>query len=179
VVKPSSGRHRHEWEDRWGNLRRGRCVRNWWWSQGRVSPAAEGHGARCGLHHPTPFPNPVAPLSISARILPHVEVGGLAQVPAAQAPLGFSFSPVRLLSAALCYLSPSLGRVPQRRSRPYAPGTSARHHPPSQCSSSGGVVFSSCPIASINRRQIASPALSPASASSSARIALSMSASSP
>src|SRR6516162_3534502 len=51
-------------------------------------------------------------------------------------------------------------------------GTSARHHPPSQCSGLGGVVFSSCPIASIIRRQIASPAQLPASASSSARIAL-------
>ena len=33
---------------------------------------------------------------------------GPAQVPAAQAPLGFSFSPVRLQSAALCYLSLSV-----------------------------------------------------------------------
>jgi hypothetical protein len=43
----------------------------------------------------------------------------------------------------------------------------------------GGVMFTSCPIASIIRRQIASPVQSPFSANSSARSALSMSASSP
>ena len=25
------GWHRHYWKDRWGNLRPGRCVKNWWW----------------------------------------------------------------------------------------------------------------------------------------------------
>jgi len=25
------GWHRHYWKDRWGNLRAGRCIRNWYW----------------------------------------------------------------------------------------------------------------------------------------------------
>jgi hypothetical protein len=25
------GWRRHYWRDRWGNLRPGRCVKNWWW----------------------------------------------------------------------------------------------------------------------------------------------------
>ena len=25
------GWHRNYWKDRWGNLRRGRCVKDWWW----------------------------------------------------------------------------------------------------------------------------------------------------
>src|SRR6516164_5802015 len=61
----------------------------------------------------------LAPLSISARFLPR-RGRGLAQAPAAQAPSGFSFSFVRLSSAALCYLSPPLGLIPQRPSRPRA-----------------------------------------------------------
>ena len=77
-------------------------------------------------------------------------------------------------------LPPTTTRSGSRHhSRPHAPASSTWHHRPGQCSGPGGVVFSSGPIASILRRQTASPAQSPASASSSARIALSMSASSP
>ena len=65
----------------------------------------------------------------------------MAQVPAAQARWGSPSPPVRLWSAALCYLS-LLGRVPQCRSRPHAPGSSTWHHRPGQCSGPGGVVFS-------------------------------------
>ena len=48
--------------------------------------------------------------------------------------------------------------------------------PSSQCTGPGGVVFESCPMASIMRRQIAAPAMSPSSQISSARLALSNSA---
>jgi len=57
-----------------------------------------------------------------------------------------------------------------------AHGPPAAGHRLSQCSGPVGVVFSSCPIAAIIRRQTASPALSAASASSADLIALSASA---
>ena len=59
--------------------------------------------------------------AFSARILPRVVTGGLAQVPAAQAPSGFSFSPVGLWSAACAtsHRSVPLDKVPQRPQRPH------------------------------------------------------------
>jgi hypothetical protein len=74
---------------------------------------------------------------------------------------------------------PVIFEKPDRRALLGAPSNNNRQAAATagvQCTDPGGVILASCPMASLIRRQTATPASSPSAARSSARLALSASA---